>query len=137
TLTPVLNAIQQISDSKSHLEITHLLITDSNDSIADFEAMCKWIALHTGKNTPLHVSRYFLRYRHTHDATETTKLHHFVAKAKELLNYVYAGNTGGEANTICPNCYQTIIERNGYSVKTLGINGKKCLNCNTEIPLIL
>jgi pyruvate formate lyase activating enzyme len=137
SLAPVLNAIQQISDSNSHLEITHLLITDTNDSIADFEAMCKWIALHAGKNTPLHVSRYFPRYKYAHDATNITKIHNFVAKANETLNYVYAGNTGEEANTVCPNCDKIIIERNGYSVKTLGLNGKKCLNCNTEIPLIL
>jgi len=136
-LHPVLKTIETIAKSGKHLEITHLLVTEANDNSKDFTNMCRWIADHAGKQVPLHVSRYFPNYHYGAQATNTDILDQFLNIATQHLDFVYAGNYKAQTDTICPACGTKIIERNGYNVKTIGLNGKNCLNCRIELPIIL
>lgn len=136
-LNPVLETIKTIAEANKHLEITHLLVTEANDYSDIFTNMCQWIADNAGKLTPLHVSRYFPNFQHLAHATETQLLDDFLNIAAQYLDFVYGGNYKDRTHTICPQCGTKIIDRNGYKVKTIGIDGKNCLNCHIELPIIL
>jgi pyruvate formate lyase activating enzyme len=62
-LEPVRGSLKQIAFAGKHLEITTLIIPGKNDSPAEMENECKWIADELGEDTPLHLSRYYPVYK--------------------------------------------------------------------------
>ncbi|HMD68753.1 MAG TPA: hypothetical protein VKF42_07710, partial [Chitinivibrionales bacterium] len=131
---------------KCHLEITNLLIPGENDSENDICQLVDWIAANLGRDTPLHFSRYFPRYRMDAPPTPAATL----LRARELairkLDYVYLGNMDSQigSDTRCPSCGTVLIRRNGYSIsvnKSLRKDaaGKKasCPSCNRSTNIIL
>ena len=139
SLAPVLKTIEYISKSNCHLEITNLIIPTLNDDIEIFKEMLNEILNISGKNTVLHLSRYYPSYKTTISATEKNIMLDFFSIAKEYLNYVYLGNiiTDRGQNTYCPNCNNKLISRNKYYTKITGLSENKCLVCKTEIPIII
>ena len=78
-----------------HVEITKLIIPGKNDSESEMRRMAAWIASlrgGTGKDIPLHVSRYFPRYKWTAPATSVKSVYRLAETAREKLDYVYTGN---------------------------------------------
>ena len=78
-----------------HIEITKLIIPDKNDSEEEMRRMTEWIALlrgGRGRRIPLHVSRYFPRYKWTAPATPVKTVYGLADVAREKLDYVYTGN---------------------------------------------
>jgi len=138
-LLPVLETLKIIAKSKSHLEITNLVITDLNDSEPEFEEMVKWIAGELGTNIPLHLSRYFPNYNLQLPPTPVSKLEKLYEIAKKYLQYVYLGNVNDEKRsaTYCPKCGETLITRDYYFAEVVGIDAKKCCKfCSTEIEIV-
>ncbi|MCE1165507.1 MAG: AmmeMemoRadiSam system radical SAM enzyme [Bacteroidetes bacterium] len=84
-------AIEIISGKKKHLEVTFLLIEDLNDDEDEFDSMCRYIA-GLDKNTVLHISRAFPRYKMDFEPTPVELIDRFQKHASRYLNYVYAGN---------------------------------------------
>jgi pyruvate formate lyase activating enzyme len=135
-LEPVLTTIKKVVMAGLHVELTHLVVTGINDDTDQFRAMTDWIANECGKNTVLHISRYFPRYKMDNPPTSAAKLTEFAEIASEKLNYVYLGNLASDRfnNTLCPECHAEIITRNGDTSKITGsISQGKCSNCNTKI----
>ncbi len=138
TLNPVLETLKTLKKNKVHLEITNLIIPTKNDNIDDIKKMAEWIVKELGKDTPLHVSRFYPMYKLTNlspTPAETLKKAHQTARAAGL-DYVYIGNLPGasEEHTYCPSCKKLIIERVGYTVKTINVKNGKCPFCNKKIP---
>ncbi len=78
-----------------HLELTCLLVTGKNDSEEELETLCGFVTgLNGGKGAeiPLHLSRYFPRYRESLPATDPEKVYHLVELARKYLKFVYPGN---------------------------------------------
>ncbi len=83
-----------------HMELTTLIIPGENDSEEEMRELSGWIAgLQNskgeiiGKNIPLHISRFFPRFKMTdRAATDVRKIFRLVEIARENLNYVYTGN---------------------------------------------
>ncbi len=83
-----------------HVELTTLIIPGENDSEDEIRRMSKWIAglkdkdgNVMGGDIPLHISRFFPRFRMTdRDATEVKKVYRLAEVAREELRYVYTGN---------------------------------------------
>jgi len=135
-LEPVLNSIKQIKAAGKHLEITNLVITNRNDKKEEFKEMLDWIANEVGRDTVLHISKYFPTYKMSEIATPDKTLFEFYDIASAKLDYVYLGNMRSKKgqNTYCPNCRSMVIERSGYSTNKTGINTKGfCENCGNEI----
>jgi pyruvate formate lyase activating enzyme len=135
-LEPVLNSIKQIKAAGKHLEITNLVITNRNDNPEDFKKMVDWIVDEIGKDTVLHISKYFPTYKMSEIATPDKTLLGFYEVAKQKLDYVYLGNmrSGKGQNTYCPNCKSLVIERSGYFTDTNGLKANgNCINCNKSI----
>jgi len=134
----VLETLETIVSGGKHLEITVLLIPGINDDNGIFEKMVSWILRHLGKDIPLHISRYFPRYKMTSESTTVKDIGEKVSLAGRYLNFVYSGNTPGNTrqDTICPGCDSVVIKRKGYSVNMENIdNTGSCLTCGYKIAI--
>lgn len=81
--------------SVCHVELTMLVIPGKNDGEEELERLTDWIAgLNGGKGAeiPLHLSRYFPRYRENIPATLPETIYRLVELAGKRLRYVYPGN---------------------------------------------
>lgn len=135
-LEEVKQSLIKIRQAGKHLEITNLVIPGLNDEADVFREMIKWISDELGKETVLHISRYFPRYKLSVPPTEAHKLEEFYHLASDYLNYVYIGNVQGTEgkNTFCPSCKQLLIIRNGYSITKHGLQPDgKCSKCKTKV----
>lgn len=80
-----------LSAKESHVEITCLVIDGLNSNQDEILEMVKWIAS-IDKDMPLHLSRYFPRYKMTRPPTNVDTLFNLYKIAKTHLNNVYLGN---------------------------------------------
>lgn len=90
SLEPVKKSIQLAHES-AHVEITTMLIDDLNTSKEELIKMCRWIAS-IDSNIPLHLSRYFPRYKMKNPKTKISTLFEVRDIAKKHLKKVYLGN---------------------------------------------
>ncbi len=145
SLDPVLQTCIR-AKKKCHLEITTLLIPGENDTEEEIHRLTEFIAQNLGKDTPLHFSRYFPRYKLQVPPTSFDSLAMAKKIAESQLHYVYIGNVPGqsESETYCHNCKAILIRRDGYSVTSdsnLAISRESgiasCVRCKTRIPIVL
>lgn len=84
----------------THLELTTLIIPGENDSEEEMRELTAWVAELTdkagnkiGREIPLHISRFFPRFKMTdRAATNIEHIYHLAEVAREKLRYVYTGN---------------------------------------------
>src|SRR5260370_28835978 len=122
-LQPVLETLVYLRhETEVWTEITTLLIPGKNDSDAEIEAECEWIARELGPDVPLHFTAFHPDYKmtdigHTPAAT--------LSRARNIplghaLRYVYTGNVhdpeGG--TTFCPACAKPLIVRDWYEIRS-------------------
>ena len=93
-LAPVLENILAMKAAGVHIEITNLLIPGLNDSEEQIGKLCDWMVGNDLQDVPLHLSRYFPRYRMTEPGPTPRKT---LAAARELalskgISTVYLGN---------------------------------------------
>ena len=75
-----------------HVEVTTLLIPGENDSVEEIRELARWLA-GVDLNIPLHLSRFFPRYRMTdRPPTPTEEVYRLADEARAYLTYVYTGN---------------------------------------------
>ena len=85
---------------RCHVELTTLVIPGENDTEGEIRELSGWIAgledVHGGKpgrEIPLHITRFFPRWRMTdRGPTDIQKIRRLVKTAEEKLAYVYPGN---------------------------------------------
>ena len=83
-----------------HVELTTLVIPGENDSEEEIDAMTRWIAglkdadgNIVGKEIPLHISRFFPRFKmKDRNPTDVRLIYRLAETARRNLNYVYTGN---------------------------------------------
>ena len=79
-----------------HVELTTLIVPGENDSEEEMRALSGWVSglkNPDGESVPLHVSRFFPRFRMTdREATSIRTVYRLADIAKESLKYVYTGN---------------------------------------------
>ena len=83
-----------------HVELTTLIIPGENDSEEEMREISGWIAelkgadgKLKGPDVPLHISRFFPRYKRTdRPATDVALIYRLADVAREKLKYVYTGN---------------------------------------------
>ena len=80
TLAPVLENILTMKAAGVHIEITNLLVTGLNDSEEQVRDLCQWMVGNGLQDVPLHLSRYFPRYRFTEVSTPVSTM----KKAREV-----------------------------------------------------
>ena len=87
----VLNTIK-ISAESCHVEVTTLIVPGLNDSEDDMIAESEWLA-GISAELPLHISRFFPRYKVTDiPPTDVKKIYRLADVAGKNLKFVYTGN---------------------------------------------
>ncbi len=133
---PVLKSIER-SNKACHIELTNLLITDTNDSTEELKELIDYIAS-LDRDIPVHFSRYSPQYKLNKPSTPVDKLMEAYKLAQEKLSYVYLGNlwTDEGGNTYCPKCKELLIHREGYSTRIVGLKGSRCQKCEGEVKIV-
>ncbi len=79
-----------------HVEVTTLIVPGENDSEGEMRELSGWLAElgeGLGRDIPLHISRFFPRFRMTdRDATDVALVYRLAETARERLRFVYTGN---------------------------------------------
>jgi pyruvate formate lyase activating enzyme len=130
-LEPVKETLKQITRAGKHLEVVNLVIPELNDDDASFAEMVSWIASELGRETVLHISRYFPNFKLHTAETPVSSIRRLTRLAMKELHFVYAGNILAENSvTYCVKCNNILISRYAYSIFTEGLdsegNCKKC-----------
>ncbi len=139
-LRPVLETLRRLVDTGVWLEVTTLLIPGKNDGEEELRGLAAFLA-GLDRDIPWHVSRFHPTYRML-DVPPTPAAsveRALVIGREEGLRYVYAGNLPGHdgESTYCPSCGETVVERQGFTVRRLRLDGGRCARCGTPIPLIV
>jgi len=137
SLKHVLDCLVMISQGGRHLEITTLIIPGLNDSPGLMRDEARWISESLGPDVPLHISRYFPRYKRTDPPTPFETIRNLSDVASEHLQYVYTGNMPadvGGSDTSCPSCKKILIKRTGYETRNTGLTDEgRCSVCGAKI----
>jgi pyruvate formate lyase activating enzyme len=138
TLAPVLATLRTLRRLELWTEIVVLVIPTLNDDEAGNREMFRWIAGELGPDVPVHLTRFHPTYKILNlprTPVETLERLHAIARA-EGLHFVYLGNTPGHAaeSTWCPHCGERVIERFGFVVGAIRLDGGHCRGCGTAIP---
>ncbi len=81
-----------IAAESCHVEVTTLLVPGENDGEDEIRALSRWLA-GVSPDIPLHLSRFFPRYRMTdRPPTDVETVYRLAGTAREVLVYVYTGN---------------------------------------------
>ncbi len=134
-LQPVLDSIRLMKDLNIWVEITTLVIPGRNDSEQEFTQIARFIR-DVDPNIPWHISRFHPDYKYTDaDATPVESLRQARSIGlKEGLRFIYIGNVLGESEgTLCPNCREMLIPRQGFYISENKIREGKCPYCGTFI----
>lgn len=135
-LEAVKESLKTIAKAEKHLEITNLIIPELNDNENDFKNMVQWIRDNLGKETVLHISRYYPTYKLTVEATSVEKMQKLDAIAKEYLDFVFLGNVllPEGNNSQCPDCGEILISRSGYMTLERSVSNKgDCIKCGKHV----
>jgi len=135
-LSPVLETVAAMAKSGKHVEITTLLIPGENDSPEEIARLTAWLG-DLDPAIPLHFSRYFPSYKMNTGPTEMDVIERSCERAKKRLRYVYAGNISDErySRTLCPDCGETLIDRNGYDINMKEMPGGCCPKCGQKVNI--
>ncbi|MBN1130866.1 MAG: AmmeMemoRadiSam system radical SAM enzyme [Chitinispirillaceae bacterium] len=146
SLAPVLAACEAVKNAGCHLEITHLLIPGENDRPSETAELAAFIAGHLGRDTPLHLSRYFPRHAMLHPPTPEASLLRAWEIARERIDFVYIGNStaGDREHTFCPACKELLISRRGYRISITNALAKQggphqksaCSTCGSPVNVV-
>jgi pyruvate formate lyase activating enzyme len=140
-LSKVLESTQYMYEHDVHVEITFLIIPETNDDPEEIRSMARYIVENLDLDTPLHLSRFFPMYKFQHlPATSIETL----MNAKEIaleegLRFVFVGNIrgGGEEDTVCPSCGHHVVKRNGYTITDWTLTeDMRCGKCGEPIHIL-
>ena len=79
------------SAKECHVEITSLIVPGLNDSVEDMEEEAAWLAS-INPSIPLHITRYFPRFRFSEPATDVGLMRVLKETASKNLDRVLLGN---------------------------------------------
>ncbi|NLJ64047.1 MAG: AmmeMemoRadiSam system radical SAM enzyme [Christensenellaceae bacterium] len=75
----------------AHVEITTLVVPGQNDSPEEIDELARWLA-YINPDIPLHLSRYFPRYKALDAPTDKQALFKLADIVRQYLNNVFVGN---------------------------------------------
>ena len=82
----------RLAVEQCHVEVTTLLVPGKNDSAEEIKALALWLSS-VERDIPLHLSRFFPRYRMTDKlSTPVERVYRLADMAREYLSFVYTGN---------------------------------------------
>ncbi len=140
-LQAVLDATEYMNNHGVHVEVTFLIIPETNDSPEETRRMARYLVDKLGPDVPLHLSRFFPTYKFQHlpPTPVGTLLRAREIAEEEGVRYVFVGNVrgGGYEETLCPKCGKKVINRSGYTITGWHLTkDNKCKYCGEKIPIV-
>lgn len=137
-LKPVLEALVGLRKLGMWTEIVYLVVPTLNDSDPEFRGLARWVKSELGADVPLHFTRFHPQYLLKNlppTPVKTLERAKAIADA-EGLRYAYLGNVPGHPgeNTYCPKCRRTVIEREGFWIRSVRLLEGRCASCRQLIP---
>ena len=139
SLRNVLDTIENLKTMGFWVEIVTLVVPGFNDGAEELGRIAQFIA-GVSRDIPWHVTAFHPDYK-MKDAQRTTReqLDRAWNAGKDAgLHYVYEGNlpggVGDRENTYCHACGVLLISRRGFYVLQNRMTGKRCPDCDAEIP---
>lgn len=90
-LDTLMRNVETLASRGVHIELTCLIVPGISDRLDDLIGMTERIA-EISREMPLHLSRYFPRYRYDAPPTDVELLKGFEREVSARLKYVYLGN---------------------------------------------
>jgi pyruvate formate lyase activating enzyme len=139
-LEDVLDATVYMNENGVHVEVTFLIIPNTNDRIDETRDMTRYIVKNMGSDIPLHLSRFYPMYKFKEKPTTPVGT---LVKAREIaieegLRYVFIGNVPNEGyeDTVCPKCRNHVVRRRRYRILDWDLNKHNyCNKCGYEINI--
>ena len=138
-LGAVLETLAAVHRSGAWLEVVTLVVPGLNDTDEELRAAARFLAS-LSPDVPWHVTAFHPDYRMTERArTPTGSLERACRIGQEEgLRFVYAGNVAARTaseSTRCPGCGEVVVERHGFRVVRMGLDGKgRCPRCGLLLP---
>jgi pyruvate formate lyase activating enzyme len=115
-----------------------LLIPGHNDSDAEIDAECAWVAENLGTDVPLHFTAFHPDFK-MRDVPPTPPA--TLRRAREIaqrhgLRFVYAGNVHDAAGgrTSCPVCGAVVVDRDWYRIDRYRLTDDgRCVACGAAL----
>lgn len=135
-LQPVLDTIRLMKELGIWVEVTTLVIPDWNDSDTFLRRAADFL-VSIDPAIPWHVTQFYPTYELLDKPRTPCQT---LERARQIgldagLKYVYEGNmpgSGGES-TNCPSCGTLLIDRIGFSVRSIHLNNGHCPSCQASI----
>ncbi|NQT90967.1 MAG: AmmeMemoRadiSam system radical SAM enzyme [Candidatus Omnitrophica bacterium] len=133
-LEAVLDSIRYMKEIGIWIEVTTLVVPGLNDSDEELKDIAGFIA-EAGVEIPWHISRFHPGYKYVNlEATPLPTLKKAWQFGKDAgLRYIYLGNVGEIANTLCYNCGELLITRDYLYTSDSKLDGNKCPKCSTVL----
>ena len=140
--SPIFDSLIEMKRKGVFIEITDLVVPVAQGSnLNDLRKLVNWIIDNLGPETPFHVLRFHPDYKMLNVPSTPVKMleQHAELARKEGLHYVYIGNVWGHPleNTYCPSCGYDVIDRIGFQVRKIDLDGNRCPKCGTKINIVL
>jgi len=90
TINPILRSIE-IASKSCHVEVTTLFVNGDNDTLEEVEEIAKFLS-NMDREIPLHLTRYFPRYKHNNPPTDIEFMERAAEVAGRYLSKVALGN---------------------------------------------
>ena len=140
-LQDVLDATVYMKRNGVHVEVTFLIIPETNDSEDETRAMARFMVDNLGPDTPLHLSRFFPHHKFNHLPSTPVETLYKARKIamEEGVRYVYVGNVplNEYGDTYCQRCGEKVIERRGYKISRWRLDVEnKCTKCGAGVPVV-
>jgi len=134
-LQQVLDSLIKMKELGIWLEVTTLVIPGINDDPVELRDAARFVAQELGTDTPWHISRFFPNFKmgHVPPTPLETMQRAQLAGEEAGLKYIYLGNLHDESDTLCPECGQVLVQRQGYHVRSVRIQDGKCSHCGAPI----
>ena len=140
-LKSVLDATVEMKRRGVHVEVTFLIIPETNDGEDEARRMTRFLVEKLGPDTPLHLSRFFPHYKFTHVPPTPVQT---LIKARQIameegVRYVFVGNVPLTEydDTLCPRCGKPVVERGGYTITGWHLDDENsCEYCGEPIPIV-
>ena len=137
-LDPVLETLKYLKhETDVWFELTTLIIPTMNDSDDELKRMTEWVVRELGPDVPMHFTAFHPDFKmmdlpRTPEAT--------LSRAREIamqqgVRYAYTGNVHNSDGdtTFCHACFEPLIVRDWYNLKSWNLREGKCAKCNTPV----